>query len=275
MKEKLSGRDPVFVLRRWLVVLHVLSRTFEITRRKEIGLVHITWDFLRRALFLEEGVERFSHVIAIRTFCAAFGCQWYPVIGLEIFAEIAAVLIIDEISLTLCALVALAWVEKLAVLAAMHVGIAMRAFVLASDFAEKPYFATTAMTNHIQKIANKGRLKQSADSEDALINDFRGQLRDLLLSHFPLSTIRNAQHSSRPSPGSQLLGFTLEYRSQRHLVLAAAPDANIQVTDTILAAGLSWKLRSNARGLWLLLPAGQATITLNRLSLMNSDTASV
>lgn len=153
----------------------------------------------------------------------------------------------------------------------MHVRLAMGAFVLPSDFAENSDFATTAMTNHIQKITNKGRYKQSTVSEETPIGDFGRQLKALLLAQYPHARIRNARYSSRAAFSNRLAGFTLEHRTASHLVLAAGPEPGNPAFDTILATGLSWLLRSNSKSLWLLHPAGQATATLNRLSLMKAD----
>ena len=84
-------------------------------------------------LFFEEAVKRFFYVVFAGGRAAALLRQSDPFIGLEKFAKVRATFIFHVISLIFITLIAPAGIKKAAVFATMHIGIAMRAFIFATD----------------------------------------------------------------------------------------------------------------------------------------------
>ena len=72
----------------------------------------------------------------------------HAIVRLEIVAEIGPIFLTHIFGLRLTALIVFARVEVAAVFAAMDVGVAMRTFVCAQDFADDLDFASTVVTNH-------------------------------------------------------------------------------------------------------------------------------
>lgn len=100
------------------------------------------------SFFLEQIVERLAHVVTLDSLRAAARSERNAVVRLEVFAKISLQFIGHVISLWLAALLASAGIEVAAILATMHIRIAMRAFILAQDFADDFDLSSTVVTNH-------------------------------------------------------------------------------------------------------------------------------
>ena len=99
-------------------------------------------------LFFEEAVKRFFYVIFAGGRAAAFLCQSDTFIGLEKFAKVRATFIFHVISLIFITLITFTGIKEAAVFATMHIGIAMRTFVFATDRAKRINFTSAIVTNH-------------------------------------------------------------------------------------------------------------------------------
>ena len=170
---------------------------------------------------------------------------------------------------------ALAWVEKLAVLAAnASVGICNAGIRPCVRFCRRSLVSRPQLlTKPYSKIANKRRLGNLPILRKPLINDFRGQLRDLLLSHFPVNDTK------RPAlvptiPGSQLWALprntvpsgTWSCRCTGH------PTSRLPTLSWLPVFPGSFAQTPGASGCCCL--QARPLLHFNRLSLMNSDTAS-
>ena len=102
----------------------------------------------REELFFKEAVKRFFYVVFTGGWAAALLRQSNTFIGLEKFAKVRTTFIFHVISLIFITLIAPAGIKKAAVFATMHIGIAMRAFIFATDGTKRINFASAIVTNH-------------------------------------------------------------------------------------------------------------------------------
>jgi hypothetical protein len=108
--------------------------------------------FIRSLVALKQFVEAAARVIGALRFGAAF-VERYVAVGVEVIAKIIAHLVAHVFSLRLGALIVLARIEETAILATVHFGFAMGAFVAAKDFADDFVIASAIVTNHIRFVA--------------------------------------------------------------------------------------------------------------------------
>lgn len=101
-----------------------------------------------KKLFFEEAVKRFFYVVFARSRATAFFRQGDTFIGLEKFAKVRATFIFDVISLIFSALIASAGIEEAAVFTTMHISVAMRTFIFATNRTKCINFASATVTNH-------------------------------------------------------------------------------------------------------------------------------
>ena len=84
-------------------------------------------------LFFEEAVKRFFYVVFAGGRAAAFLRQSDTFIGLEKFAKVRTTFIFHVIRLIFSTLIASAGIEEATVFTTMHIRVAMRAFIFATD----------------------------------------------------------------------------------------------------------------------------------------------
>ncbi len=99
-------------------------------------------------LFFKEAVKRFFYIVFAGGRAAAFFRQSDTFIGLKKFTKVRTTFIFDVISLIFRALIASAGIEEAAVFTTMHIGIAMRTFIFATNGAKRINFASAIVTNH-------------------------------------------------------------------------------------------------------------------------------
>jgi hypothetical protein len=72
----------------------------------------------------------------------------HAIVRLEIVAKIGPIFIAHVFGLRFAALIVFARIKEAAIFAAMNVGVAVRAFVCAQNFADDFNFTSTVVTNH-------------------------------------------------------------------------------------------------------------------------------
>ena len=103
---------------------------------------------IRRSFLLEQIIKCFARIVTLDALRAATRGERDAVVRLEEVTEVGLDLAADVIGLRFVALIILARIEMAAVLTAVQIFIAVRAFIGARDFGDDFDLASAAMTDH-------------------------------------------------------------------------------------------------------------------------------